>query len=263
MADEKDPAQRRLFRVFVSAFSGALLGLFLSELNTPPQQSINSISPEKESAEEKTERKTFTPLVSQVPPPPANSEQPCKDGQHKMPWWKIALDVLMVIFTGGAFAAAAVYAGISYKQWQSQIEAMKIDQRAWVTVSDITQERQGDALAVRIAFKNTGKTPAKFFTVKGIAEPAPHGSKPVVSEKSLPGIGVIAPDAVFHSNVNVPGTYDWKESELLIHGTLTYESVFHGQHWTKFCYRLLVNDKSNPVGFSPCDSGNDVDQSQP
>lgn len=264
LRSQDDSEPRGLLRVLAYAFSGALFGLFLSKLKTPQQQAVRGMSPNKETPEERKHGPALPSFTSQIPTPPTDPQYPFERCHYSTPWWKVTLEILMVAFTGGAFGAAAFYANISYRQWRSQIEATKIDQRAWVTVSEVSQKagKNGD-VSVRVTFKNTGKTPAKAFSIRVVDESVARGGTPVAEEKDLPGIGIIAPEGFFHSDMNVGSGYDWKANDMFIHGRIEYDSVFAEHHWTRFCYYRITDEKNGTSGFAACESGNDVDPNPP
>jgi hypothetical protein len=184
--------------------------------------------------------------------------------KHKSYRQQVVLNILtglLAIFTLGAFAAAGIYACIANRQLGIMREAttnaedaMKIDQRAWVTVSNIKRESGN----VVVSFGNSGKTPAKNFTVHISGEPIPKDKEPSLgAEDLLPGIGVIAPNGFFHVPLDASGYFDPKTTRLAIHGRVDYADIFSSPHRTTFCYYL--SSTNNQDGFAPCGRGNETD----
>ncbi|HEX7524217.1 MAG TPA: hypothetical protein VF357_08440 [Candidatus Deferrimicrobium sp.] len=69
--------------------------------------------------------------------------------------------------------AAKAQTHISQKTLDAAISISRTDQRAWVGVIRVSsnEPKIGQPLPVFIAYKNTGKTPAKNFTVSNAVEP--------------------------------------------------------------------------------------------
>ena len=163
-----------------------------------------------------------------------------------------------------------LYAVTSYLQWQATSEAaraaqdaaniasetLQIDQRAWVTVSDIARDKSGTGFSV--IFSNSGKTPARRFTVQIIGEPVPRGKSPGGKEDLLPGLGLIAPNGFFHISLTPTGPYDSKANQLAVHGKVDYIDIFDESHWTTFCYYVAA-ERNQELEFAPCEGGNDTD----
>ncbi len=196
--------------------------------------------------------------------------------------WYFAGQSLLLIATASAFGAAYWYAGIAdieknvmvYQQTPEIIKSAdaarsaahtaqktltqsayssQIDQRAWVSVLDISVEKP-DPLSIKIVFMNTGKTPARKFVIAAGGDIGVEKGH----ERRLSGSGVIAPGGKYSSFV--AGNSSLAQSpKLAIHGRIDYVSIFGGEHWTTFCYHLIPGNTETPNGFSPCESGNETD----
>jgi hypothetical protein len=208
-------------------------------------------------------------IVSQVPPTPSENEN-SNGSKECTPLWRKIAEIAIAIGTLGLLLVnifLASYTSTSARAAKRSVELAgknaRMDQRAWVAVSDIPPDFQKNKdWKVRIIFKNTGKTPAKDFVIKAIGEAVAKGQKPNQEERTLPGRGIIAPDGLFHSNLSVSSGYDWNSTDLIIHGRIDYDSVFGCSHWTEFCYHFIPDENSGG-GFAPCDSGNDIDNNPP
>jgi hypothetical protein len=177
-------------------------------------------------------------------------------------WITTSVSLLGVIVVG-------IYTFYARRQWcatqqaaiqarrsvNAAIEAMKLDERAWVAVTQI--EPVKDCQWRAITFRNSGKSAALSFQVSGAAEPVLKGSRPTKPEQTLPGKGVIAPDSVFSDCIGDKqiDNFDWSNTDLVVHGRISYFDTFGTDHWTTFCYLRSENS-----GFSPCDFGNDMDK---
>ena len=259
---QNSPEPQGLLYILLSAFA-FLLGWSFSKLSTPEEKSDNSRAAKAEPDKKNSGTRNF-PLPMKVSPIPPESDNSCKCCHHKTPWWKITLEI-------ATFLAAVVYAGITYRMWREMqgtntisSQALRIDQRAWVAVSNISPElQQNGDWTVSLVFKNTGKTPARNFVIKGTGEAVVKGQKPSSEEVKLPGRGVIAPDGIFHSNLSISALYDWKSVNVILHGRIEYDSVFGNSHWTQFCYYFVPDNKTGKGGSAPCETGNDTDNGPP
>ncbi len=276
MEPEKEPSSsaenssepRGLLYILLSAFA-FFCGWSSAKLSAPDQEVSKLIHPQDTPAPESRQGKIGPSVISQISPTPSRQNQ-SNGRKEDAPLWEKAAAITIAAGTLGLFvinillwcatnkAATAAKDSVELAQKNA-----RMDQRAWVTVSDISSDfRQDEDWTVRLIFKNTGKTPAKSFVIRGTGEPVQKGNKPRLEEGILPGRGVIAPDGLFHSNLGVSGRFDWKSIDLVIHGRIDYDSVFGGSHWTKFCY-YFVPAKTGKGGFAPCDSGNDIDNNAP
>lgn len=159
------PGQRGLLFTLVAAFSGVLVGLFLSRLSTPRQEPVNSSDltdlPEKIN----DSGNTLSTFQRKTPLPPSISENYYDRRQNKTPRWKILLEILTVAFTGGAVAAATYYAVISHRMWiemqkqtgiqrQTSINA----ERPWIKLMDL-QTRGNNPIVPALSFQHPSTWP--------------------------------------------------------------------------------------------------------
>jgi len=107
-----------------------------------------------------------------------------KSDQHKNYWLQKRQTALATVnlkvqkriakATIGAFAAAVIYAAISFGQWYELRNNFKIDERAWIQVK-VTQLNAPLSAFVKPGFDgsmvtNVGKTPARVVTVLANSE---------------------------------------------------------------------------------------------
>lgn len=203
-------------------------------------------------------------IIAAIVPPDDEYKRSSKTYKHK----SYKAQVILNWISGFAFGAAAIAAGgaiyyacIAQKQLRAMHDAntnaetaMKIDQRAWVTISDIKPEDSN----IAVSFGNSGKTPARGFTVRITGEPVPVHEEPKLGNEDIqPGVGLIAPNGAYHVFLNANGSYNAKSQKLAIHGRVDYIDIFNDPHWTNFCYYLSAD--GNKKGFTPCNIGNETD----
>ena len=174
--------------------------------------------------------------------------------------------------------AAATSAANSIKATQ---EAMRLDQRAWVTASKIVttpklEAKNGADFTIEVVFKNTGKTPAKNAIMRQWWEFVPKGGIPkyaiipVTTSRAL-----VAPNGEYFSDVTPLRKYFNAVTQepigesflkqftsgnivLYIHGRADYDDIFGCPHWTIFCsYLAFEGDHINVV---VCPEHNDADE---
>jgi hypothetical protein len=186
------------------------------------------------------------------------------------------------------FAATFAYAVIAFYEWRGQINALKVDQRAWVGVDKAMTAEVIDLSASpykihsAVSLKNFGKTPAFDVTVQiwsgpedqldvnsnlqcKVAEGISSGKIPRDSsahaEAGWPTFGkTIFPGEQVSEPTNLSGGTAQK---FFIVGCIAYRDAFQIRHRTRFCYRSpqnLENDAlKNGDVFAPCNRYNDAD----
>lgn len=143
-------------------------------------------------------------------------------------------------------------AGSSVHQVQAVEEAMRLQQRAWVFVTDIRagELQPGKPLNITLGFKNTGRTPARNVQIATQVDSLPRGQTPEPRLSKTYSRGIIPPEGtVFASVGNGHGPGEGlaqqdlqaiTSGDLVVwaYGTLTYDDVFEVRQATMFCYRL-------------------------
>ncbi len=263
---------RSLLKTLAYAFSGALFGLFLSRLETPQRQPVDSLSPKVEPQNKNDSEQIRSSLLSESPPSPQTAEQTCKCCHHKTPKWKIFVDWTMLLATTGAFIAAAIYAGLSRHMWHEmqnqtcvQREATINAERAWIGLEEPPQvevsslKQKTYTAQIHMNIKNFGKGPAlNVFTDSRMAL---HGH---VEETLAISCDLISPFVGLHPNRPVSSNEDitkhqWGQlifpnqqlvtaistagesanvlgQEVFIVGCIVYKDQFEHPHWTKFSF---------------------------
>jgi len=262
-----------LLKTLGAVFSLVLFGSFLSKLKTPPQQSMNSISPNTEASDENDSGRDLQPLSAQLPPSAPAKDNSYRCCHHKTPLLKIVLDVGTFLMAVRAVIAASIYAGISYKMWGEmqqqtciQKDAAMNAERAWVglvgnpqvEVSSLKEKRF--TAQITFALKNFGKGPA--FNVSSLSNFATHGHVSDIIATTcnfiFPGVGLKPTRPVYPSGeiyklqrgqILYPdqppfafGTDTSGESstvlgqEVFVVGCIAYKDQFSNPHWAKFSF---------------------------
>lgn len=146
--------------------------------------------------------------------------------------------------------------------------SMRLEQRAWVGVSDINtvQTMQvGKVFTVNVVFKNTGKTPARNVRVAAVIDPVTGGHRPDFDAIEATSRGLLQPGATMfttlHSDDSGRGITQFGYDSVMngslkiyLHGTVRYRDIFDRQHWATFCFNLL------PTGaYGVCAEHNESD----
>lgn len=183
----------------------------------------------------------------------------------------------MTIATGAAKSAA-----------ETADTELKISSRAWMAPSiESSVFEVGKPLIVIVAFKNTGKTPAKKVRTCQVARLVNRDGKQIdisCPDSSLsPGYEVIFPEGKRERLGNAVGgnnlppltpdgmlTYPIAESlrlnrkSAITYGRVDYDDIFGIHHWATFCSIMLIMPPT-PGGlpethsWQSCQVGNDID----
>ena len=149
-------------------------------------------------------------------------------------------------------------------------EALRLEQRAWVTVAGADFPKlleAGRFLRIRVTFENTGRTPAKNVTAETTIASVREGGKLTFrGEGGLDSLshGLIPPNAKFFSDILSKDQLDnvtinlinANKLEIYVYGIAKYEDIFRIKHWTKYCYKLLPGDTIGGI----CTEHNEMDE---
>lgn len=131
-------------------------------------------------------------------------------------------------------------------------EAMRLQQRAWVFVTEIraSELQAGRPLDITLGFKNTGRTPARNVQIATQVDSLPKGRDPEPRLEKAYSRGIIPPEGTVFANIGNSNGHSQgltqedlqaiKSGDLVVwaYGTLTYDDVFEVRQATMFCYRL-------------------------
>lgn len=171
-------------------------------------------------------------------------------------------------------SASAAFAAIAQNKTMldASIESSRLDQRAWLTVSNLqlTEEPNGlNNIGVLCHLINTGKTPALMVTNKTstgtfTANTAPPtvewdqilADNPVVV---FPG-GFTTFTARFNPFTAVSlDSYKQHRSDMLIRVRIDYRDVFGAAHFTESCSYHSFGTGLTSSAFGACKTGNEID----
>jgi hypothetical protein len=261
-------AQRSLARIVDSSWA-FWVSLF-SKVRTPIKKLVDRIIQKYHTEEKGTGAPKEMPIIPNGVPAPPSNDKAKKTVYVHTPWWKTLLEVLAV-------GAGCWYGWVAWHQWQAQLKAMKVDQRAWVSI--YVGEKTGN---FSITMNNTGKTPALKVTYtasfqggkRGIipdVDVSTNSSSPItpntppevverlkregyVKDRPLTGY-VIAPNSGqeassykvrFLQVMAMPGA-----ERGYVQGQITYVDIFGENHKTNFCYWTELPLQPLPPGVFP------------
>jgi hypothetical protein len=193
-------------------------------------------------------------------------------------------DWCIVVFTG-VLAGAAIYQFIIMG---NQLDEMRQDERAWMAVKEVGDIFQfGKPIEENILFNNTGKTPAKHVEATFRMEILKRTEGPTFNYSDRSVTVRADGQAVFpnlpipmgiSSLIVTPGTesaqqtiltqdflekYDRGDLWYSVEGRVTYDDVFHHEHWTTVCYVHFYYEPerigSGPPGAKACADYNNTD----
>jgi len=148
-----------------------------------------------------------------------------------------------------ALAGAFIYAAIAYEQWQAQLGAMKIDQRAWVSVD--VSEKIGK---FSVSMKNTGKTPALNVIYFAAFSGDKRGVIPEIPKTEPTLQFLVAPgDTQTASNfeMNYLQAFNLGGDRNYVQGNISYDDIFGKTHHTIYCYWTEPPQVRQPGVFPP------------
>jgi hypothetical protein len=144
---------------------------------------------------------------------------------------------------------------------QAAEEAMRLQQRAWVFVTDIRagEMQPGKLLNITLGFKNTGRTPARNVQIATQVDSLPKGETLEPRLGKAYSRGIIPPEGIVFANVGNGNGHGVgltqqelqaiKSGDTVVwaYGTLTYDDVFEVRQATMFCYRLQPDGQTFAV----------------
>jgi hypothetical protein len=195
-------------------------------------------------------------------------------------WASVNADRAVAVFT-------AVIVLLTILQWRifaHQLEAMHVDQRAWLIVhrkSSAYTMNAGSLPFIELSVENTGKTSALSVDARFFIDVLGRDTKPDFSRDSgysnamagaiPPGdpqpipIFRLSPDSGGDKFNGIPLRPDEKDALdhdrawVPVWGTVTYQDVFHAEHWLHFCVYPTDHRPDASVGQA-CSAYNDIDR---
>ncbi len=165
---------------------------------------------------------------------------------------------LLTLATGILAFFTALLALFAFLQMRALVDATRISERAWVTMKSpqfinlaVCQKPSGTITA-----KNTGKSPATDFRVRGLITlsgiPLQPGTMPLVESIERSSVGVLGPGMDFGVPFQLEHVLTPDETEsikngklfLLVFGEVRYRDIFGTEHRTQYCFQ------PNPANIS-------------
>lgn len=162
----------------------------------------------------------------------------------------------------------AQIAGTSVQSVHLAQDSMRLEQRAWVFVTEtrVGELQAGKPLSIIIGFKNTGRTPARNVQIATCIDALPKGQVPEPNLEKTQSRGIIPPNGTLFVTIgggrkNAEGITEQGLQSILsgelvvwVYGTTTYEDIFETRQATMFCYILQPDGKT----FGAADMYNDA-----
>ncbi len=135
----------------------------------------------------------------------------------------------------------------SKKSIEATQDALRLDQRAWITLKGIGGKPELDQpWEIHPSFVNTGRTPAmnvrfscNFETAKSekalVYKEAPFGARSILAPNDQTYHCILNPMAIPKVTQPMLDELKSKRITLFVFGTLIYDDVFGKQHWLVFC----------------------------
>ena len=163
----------------------------------------------------------------------------------------------------------------SEKAIKATQDAMRLDQRAWVSATSISGVPELDKpFILQIIARNTGKTFAKQFKMTVVFDKVvPPDKTPDFSAEIVGGVSrsvsLLSPSGEYTSidpiadeggTRSLVPTQDYLDKikaggvHIFVFGRMEYSDIFHTAHWSTFCY-----DLTQKITWRACSEHNDAD----
>lgn len=173
---------------------------------------------------------------------------------------------------------------------QGQLKAMReqldesktariLSERAWIAMDTIifTPWNDGAEYTYVIHFKNTGQTPGIRYQINAFQWTNNLISIPKKDRQPTPEnpySGLLAPSAGIDANTGNITTDDVRNIKAgkpyFIFGTIWYDDIFQGHHWSQFCVQVAIVTATNllknanvvTIGYNPIGEHNSCDDAE-
>lgn len=187
-----------------------------------------------------------------------SSGQKNKNGSNK----------IKLIFEWAAFLGGIGLLGLNYFQLR-EIRLTRIqDERAWVlTTGELARKNSADhkLTTVSVFFKNTGKTPAlnmhcyaRCTAIESLIPPK-DDCPPNLAGMCAPGQPsqvAAGPWESYHFDDAFKGT------PIFVYGTIWYDDIFGGHHWTQFGFKMIPSIDESIAYFIATEKHNTCDDAE-
>ena len=160
---------------------------------------------------------------------------------------------------------------------QGQLDAMRIDERAWLGAAHINIQETGgttNRTYFTVDFQNSGKTPALKVSVwihGGTFIPNNWDiiEKNSVGTNGLNFSGMLTPNTTAYIHT-IDDSIDDEEVKSIqagmpyyVYGKISYDDIFMRHHWSEFCYLVALTPKFIAWPFGPHNSCDEAQTNQP
>ncbi|MEP7353589.1 MAG: hypothetical protein ABI824_10200 [Acidobacteriota bacterium] len=239
-------------------------------VHTPGKQNEAGIGPQGASNQERDPATRQLPSTLHVTATPKNSQQADDPWYKSIKGWSGIFQIVAVPF-------AIAYAVVTYAMWSDLRKNFKIDERAWIEARDSDPNFMLSNLktaGVDMFVTNIGKTPALHVALSTASEILPKAVAPSLSfrangattemgmlfqgEKSRVVVaGSLAPDISEKERLQLTSG----EAYLAVWGTATWDDIFGGSHWSRFCFYRSFYNSGSSINARNCTNYNDADSS--
>jgi hypothetical protein len=218
-----------------------------SEIPNAPREHNDQYINEKKTSGKKNPKAPQTMRTDSLTPPPNDGKTACQC-HYKSPHWGWKL------LEGAALTAAVVYAFLTYLMWRESHQNFVVDQRGWIgAVTDFPSVvNQGTQLQTHLNVFNHGKTPAlKIHLECTVSRQTNTDIVRFDYSKihTVSDMGMLTPNSytTIECGAGEQGESDTLSKNqaddltsgrayLAVHGLGTYDDIFGGVHWFRFCF---------------------------
>jgi hypothetical protein len=237
-----------------------------------PNEEVGQEPRGPESTEDKsTENKGEASPSAPPPALPPNPPQPSADENDSYEHKKYRLERKTFVVAIATLILLFIYTGIAGYQAYQSWSALRLDQRAWVGVTNIANIsiEDGKSPAFSVIVSNSGRTPALHTRVHiGIeptdtsnlaffvpVDPVPPTRESVVAIQPNQATVISAPPDAPPIPTSYIQALKAGTGTAFVYGVITYEDIFGTPHRTTFC-ALIVPDLHNWQWYSDYNEAN-------
>jgi hypothetical protein len=227
---------------------------------------------ENDSSNENPSVKSDVSIIAKIMPTDLKPKKTNECQHNPTPWWKTIMEVAALCFGIG-------YAIVTGLQWWDLRQDFRIEQRAWINLSqiwpDMSQIKEGTNIIILVRPSNTGKTPAKRagYRFKIVMPDSDQEVRFDYSGIITSGFnGLMPPNATADIQVQMMGAdhrpllLTKEEADDLISGRRyvaifgqgEFEDVFGNIHWWHYCRWTSYYSGSTTVAADSCTAYNNA-----
>lgn len=176
--------------------------------------------------------------------------------------WFVAIATVAIAGTG--IGQCSIYG--------RQLDTMRLQQRAWLTVTNVALSKMpsaaGDEIVAWVTLENTGSTPAIHVRQKSLLQfgnprrtpDAEEGPVSIGTQKELATIPLVASKGRLRFPTNVFTVPASTNQSVWVRLRIQYVDVFHCEHWLQVCRAYSDGSPANDLGY--CERSDDIDTDQ-